>query len=225
MTAILPSPHATTRSLPLQPLWPLAEEAWWLIRVVALLLWWTARFGCRLLGRIPVAAVPPLAAVGLCGFLGFKAVSGYLADTRPLASVLLVPAVAGGGFALFVAWAVLVGPRTLAASARVDNVQSRAEVAEHERRHERVLDGLGIKHRPGRVWQNWNGYWCGIVEIVRSRANMAKWHALSQAEQAAVYVAGAMGPEGEVGCSSDLYEVSVRWCFRSTAEAIARRYL
>jgi hypothetical protein len=95
---------APRRALPLTPLLPLAEELWWIVRFAALLLWLTLRFGYRQARRIPGAVLPPLGAVALCGYMAVRAVSGYLADPRPLVAVFLAPVVVVVGFALFCAW-------------------------------------------------------------------------------------------------------------------------
>lgn len=101
---------------------------------------------------------------------------------------------------------------------------TRARAMAHERRHKRVLHGLGIRDRI-RVWPD-RGVWAGETTIDKSAANMRRWNALTPAEQAAVYMAGAMGPGGikREYCSDDLAAVDARTS-RATAERIARRYL
>jgi len=92
-------------AVPVSPPWrDWAAEVWWLLgladRLLLRLLW----AGLRRAGRLPPAALGPLAALALCGYMAFRAVSGYLADPRPLASVFLWPLLIGLVALLFLAW-------------------------------------------------------------------------------------------------------------------------
>lgn len=80
-------------------------ELWWVLSFADTLLVLTLRAGVRTVGRIPVMVRLPLAAFTLAAYLGGRGVLGYLADPRPIATVLLIPVVAAAGFVLFCAWA------------------------------------------------------------------------------------------------------------------------
>jgi hypothetical protein len=103
---------------------------------------------------------------------------------------------------------------------------SRAQAVAHEKRHVRVLRGLNIAHHGYRVWQESKGWWAGITTINKSSRNMDRWDALGPTKQAAVYMAGSMGPLGPKGeqCSDDLAAVDAR-CSRSAARSIASKYV
>lgn len=103
---------------------------------------------------------------------------------------------------------------------------TRARAMTHEKRHKRVLNGQGIKVRRIRVWEEKDWGWAGVTEINNSRANMARWNALSPAGQAAVYIAGSpsLGRSKDFGCSDDMAAVDAR-ASRGAARRIARKYV
>ncbi len=57
-----------------------------------------------MLRRIPPMARGPLALLALAGLLAVKALSGYLAQPRPLLDSLVAPTAAAVGFVAFLAW-------------------------------------------------------------------------------------------------------------------------
>lgn len=100
---------------------------------------------------------------------------------------------------------------------------TRGETVQHERRHRRVLDGLGVGAAGTRVWKNKHGNWEGVTYP----RDESRWNSLSPAEQAAVFIAGSpsMGRRNdEYGCGDDLANVDAR-SSRSKARRIARRHL
>jgi hypothetical protein len=78
-------------------LWWIPAFADWLLLTLLRLLWARAR-------KLPPSAIGPLACVALCGYMGYRGVSGYLADPRPIMAVLAFPIIAVLGFLLFVSW-------------------------------------------------------------------------------------------------------------------------
>lgn len=96
---------------------------------------------------------------------------------------------------------------------------TRALVRRHEDRHIKLLDAYGVGATGVRVWKGKWG-WQGITYPRR----IGRWHRLGKVEQAAVYMAGAMGSEGNLGASSDLANVDAR-CSRSAARREARKHL
>jgi hypothetical protein len=95
---------------------------------------------------------------------------------------------------------------------------TRARAWNHEKRHQRILRAFKVRIARIRVWEERDG-WHGTTQV--SQTDFDK---LSPEQQAAVYMAGAMGAEGNWGCEDDLAAVDARTS-RSTARRIARRYL
>ena len=136
---------------------------------------------------------------------------------------LITPAVVVGGFLVFVAVVQMTdggGRRSVSFHGHGD---PRGRAMRHERRHVRVLRGLGVRAGRVKVWEERNG-WAGVTEINTSPDNMRRWDALSPAEQAAVYMAGALGREGAYGCADDLAQVDAL-SSRREARRIARRFV
>lgn len=120
---------------------------------------------------------------------------------------------------LLISWWLTSGKKRKKEAHGIENTKAR--VVAHEKRHARVLRAFGIWCYY-RVWKSWDGVWEGVTRI----GNTRRWNQLSKEEQAAVYMAGAMGPNGPSGegCSSDLAEVDARTS-RSKARAIASQHL
>lgn len=93
-------------AVPAPPPWrDWIAELWWLLQFADDLLLVTLRGGVRGFRRIPRTARLPIAAVALCVYMGDRAVTGYLADPRPIMTVLAWPLLVVCGFVLFCAWA------------------------------------------------------------------------------------------------------------------------
>jgi hypothetical protein len=93
-------------AVPAPPPWrDWIAELWWLLDFADALLLALLRAAARQVGRIPRAAVGPLAATGLAAYMAVRAVTGYLADPRPIAAVLAWPLIITLVFVLFCAWA------------------------------------------------------------------------------------------------------------------------
>lgn len=109
---------------------------------------------------------------------------------------------------------------------------TRARTVTHEKRHKRVLLGLGIKvggflSDGIKVWENPDWGWEGETVINKSAANLARWEALSPEEQAAVYIAGSPSlgrNNNDFGCSDDFANVDAR-APRDAARRIAQEHL
>jgi hypothetical protein len=95
---------ATTLAAPPLPWRRWFAELWWVLGFADALLVLTVRAGCRALSRIPTMARLPLATFALAAYLGGRGVLGYLADPRPIATILLAPIAVAAGFLLFCAW-------------------------------------------------------------------------------------------------------------------------
>jgi hypothetical protein len=134
-----------------------------------------------------------------------------------------------GTFAVLVGLGAVVlvaGSTTSAAPVFHGHGDTRQRAVTHERRHKRVLNGLGIRVARIKVWEDPNWGWEGVTEIDKSAANLARWNALSPAQQAAVYIAGSpsLGRRKDFGCSDDMAAVDAR-ASRGAARRIARKYV
>jgi hypothetical protein len=97
----------TTRTLPLNapPPWrQWFDELWWVLQFADALLVLSLRAGVRGVRAIPPMARMPLFATTLGMGLGVRCVFAYLADPRPLLTILAAPVIVFGLFMLFCAW-------------------------------------------------------------------------------------------------------------------------
>ena len=142
--------------------------------------------------------------------------SNMLASLAPVGLVAV-------GCGVFLVWACFFAGSGGVAAKFHGHGDTRTRAWNHEKRHKRALSALKIRVDRIRVWAVAGG-WAGETVINKSASNVARWDALSPVQQAAVYMAGAMGPEGNYGCADDLAEVDTRTS-RGAARREAAKYL
>lgn len=138
-------------------------ELWWVLGyadALLLLAVWTSVRGVR---SIPMQVRMPLFAVAVAGFCGVRAVLAYLADPRPLAAMLVAPAVVGLLGLLFCAWVMSAlhpsahGHGGRGATVHHGHSASEREAAAHEGRGHAAVARY-IRARVEWAWINASGY-------------------------------------------------------------------